>query len=100
MLSHLACEVEEGEVLHPVVVVHKFGAVRCIALEVKELGQLFLDAFLVVAQSRLVEQVALEALSRWVANHSCCSSHECYGFMSAALQVTQHHHTAEVSYVQ
>ena len=36
VLAHLACEVEEGEVLHPVVVVHHLGGVGLLRLEVQE----------------------------------------------------------------
>ena len=55
VLTHLACEVEEAKVLHPVVVVDQFGCIWRIAVEVKEFRQLLLDALLVVAQHFLCE---------------------------------------------
>ena len=48
MLAHLACEVEEGEVFHPVVVVHHFGGIGILGLKVEEFGHLFLYGLLVV----------------------------------------------------
>ena len=99
-LADFASEVEEGEVLHPVVVVDQLSAVGCVAFEVEEVCQLLLDALHVVAQGFLVQQVALLAFSAGVAYHAGCSADECDGFVAAALQVTQHHHTAEVADVQ
>ena len=51
VLAHLASEVEEGEVLHPVVVVNEFCLVGFCAVEVKELRHLLLDGLLVVVES-------------------------------------------------
>ena len=99
-LADFACEVEEGEVLHPVVVVDELSAVGCVALEVEEVCQLLLDALHVVAQRFFVQQVALLTLSAGVANHAGSSAHEGDGLVATALQVSQHHHTAEVSDVQ
>ena len=94
VLAHLAGEVEEGEVLHPVVVVHHFGGIRLLRLEVEELGHLLFDALLVVAQGFFVEQVTFLALARRVANHACCAAHEDDGLVAAALQVAEHHYAA------
>ncbi len=43
--------IEEGEVLHPVVVVHQLRLVRLIAIEVEELRYLLLDSFLIMIES-------------------------------------------------
>ena len=53
-LAHLACEIKEGVVLHPVVVVYQFCCVLALA-KVQETLQLGLDACLVVAQSLLIQ---------------------------------------------
>ena len=66
-------------------------------MEVEEALQLTLDALLVVAQCRFVEQVALGGLSAGVSNHTCCSSDECDRFVPASLQMSQHHDATEVS---
>ncbi len=100
MLSHHTGEVKEGEVFHPVVVVHHLGLVRLVAVEIEELGHLLLDALLVVVESLVVEQVALLALARGVADHAGGSAHEDYRLVAAALQVTQHHDAAQVAYMK
>ena len=100
MLSDLTCKVKEGEILHPVVVVHHNSGVGILRLEVEKLSHLLLDTFLVVTQGLIVEQVALLALTRGVANHTCGTTHENHGTVSATLQVTQHHDTAQVTDMQ
>ena len=99
-LAYLASEVQEGVVLHPVVVVHQFCLVGSIALEVKEACQLVLDAGYVMEQSLLVEQVALLALAAGIANHACSTAHESQRLVATTLEVAQHHHTAKVTDVQ
>ena len=99
-LAHLAREVEEGEVLHPVVVVHHLSLVRLSAIEVEELRHLLLDSFLVMIESLRVEKITLLALARRVANHTCSTSYEQIWLMATTLQVTQHHDTAKVTDVQ
>ena len=100
VLSDLTCEVEERKVLHPVVVVHHFGSVLLLRLEIEEFRHLRLDALLIVAQSLVGEQVTLLRLSRRVANHSRCTAHKDNRLVAAALQVAQHHNAAQVSDVQ
>ena len=51
MLTNHTSEIKEGEVLHPVVVVHQLRLVRLIAIEVEELRYLLLDSFLVMIES-------------------------------------------------
>ena len=63
MLTHLTGEVQEGKVLHPVVVVDHNSSVGIFRLEVEELRNLFLDALLIVTQGLIVEQVTLLALT-------------------------------------
>ena len=59
MLADGTCELEEGEVLHPVVVVYHLGSVRLVRVEVKELCHLCLDALLIVIESLCIEEVTL-----------------------------------------
>ena len=63
VLAHLTGKVQEGEVLHPVVVVDHEGGVSILRLKVQEFSHLLLDALLVVAQGLVVEQVALLGLA-------------------------------------
>ena len=42
VLTYFANKIEESEIFHPVVIVHQFGTVRYIRLEVEELGKLIL----------------------------------------------------------
>ena len=97
VLADIAYEVEELIVLHPVVVVDELGLVGLIAVEVEEARYLLLDGFLVVVEGVAVEQVALEALARGVANHARGAADEQEGLVAAALQVTQHHDAAKVA---
>ena len=99
-LADVADEVEERELLHPVVVVHQTGGVRRIGVEVEQLGQLPLDGLLVVAQRRLVEQVALLRLARRVADHARRAPYECQRAVSAHLEVLEDHYAHQVADVQ
>ena len=99
-LAYLAGEVEESPVLHPVVVVDQNGGVGSVALEVDELGELGLDALLVVAQGRLVEKVALLGLHRGVADHAGGSADEGDGTMAGVLEVLEHHDADQMTDVQ
>ena len=94
MLTHLACEIEEGEILHPVVVVHHLGLVGGVGVEIKKLCHLSLDALLIVIESLVVEQVALLTFARRVTNHTCCASHKDNRLVTATLQMSEHHDTA------
>ena len=100
VLAHFASEVEEGEVLHPVVVVDELSLVRLCAVEVEELRHLLLDSLLVVVEGSSVEQVALLALARGVANHTGSTAYEQVGLVAAALQMAQHHDATEVTDVE
>ena len=99
-LADIADEVKERKVLHPVVVVHQLGVVGSIALEVEELGQLLADTFLIVAKHRLIDKDALLRLARRITNHACGTTDQSVWLVSATLEMTQHHHTHEVSDVQ
>ena len=59
VLTNLACEIKEGEVLHPVVVVNHLSRIGILALEIQELSHLCLDALLIVAQCLVIEEVTL-----------------------------------------
>ena len=100
VLAHLTGKVEEGEILHPVIVVHHLGSIGFLAVKVKELGHLLLDALLVVAQGLVIEQVALLALARGVANHTRGTTHQDDGFVATVLQMAEHHDATEVSDMQ
>ena len=100
VLTYVAGESQEGEILHPIVVVDQFGAVGSIALEVEEVRQLSLDASNVMCERLLIEQVALLALAAGVTDHASGATDEGEGLVTAALKVTQHHDTAEVTDVQ
>ena len=100
VLSDVAHEVEELIVLHPVVVVDQLGLVGLRTVEVEELADLLLDGLLVVIERVLVEEVALLALARRIADHTRGTADEQIRLMSAALQVTQHHDAAKVSDMQ
>ena len=100
VLADVADEVEEAVVFHPVVVVDQDGTVGDVALEIEEFGKLLLDGFLVVAQRRLVEQVALGGLHGGVADHAGGTAYEGYRRVSGALQVLEHHHPHQVAYMQ
>ena len=99
MLADVADEIEEREVLHPVVVVDHDGRVGRVAVEIEEAGKLLLDALLVVAQRLGVEQVALGRLHRRVADHSRGTAYQGHRTMAAVLQVLEHHNSYEVSYM-
>ena len=91
VLANVANEVQEREVLHPVVVVHEDSVVGRIAVKVEELGELLAYALLVVAQGGLVDEFALLRLHRGVANHARGAAHQSDGTVTCALQVLEHH---------
>ncbi len=97
MLAYIANEVKEGEVFHPVVIVDHFGGIGSVAVEIQKLRELLLDGLLIVAQRLLVEELALLAFHRGVADHACGTTHKGYGFMAGALEMLEHHHTHKVA---
>ena len=99
-LAYLAGEVEESPVLHPVVVVDQYGGVGSVALEVDELGELGLDALLVVAQGSLVEKVALLGLHRGVADHAGGSADKRHRPVSRILKMLKHHNAYQMPYMK
>ena len=100
VLSHLTGEVEEGEVLHPVVVVDHLSPRFSLGVEIQEFCHLRLDALLIVTQCLVVEQVSFLTLPRGVANHTRGTAYENDGLVTATLQVTQHHDATKVSDVE
>ena len=100
MLAYVAYKAQEGEILHPVVVVDEQSGIGGVAFEVEEFSELRLYALLVVAQSLLVDELALLALHGRVADHAGGASDKRYGPMSGMLEVTQHHNAYKVSDVQ
>ena len=100
MLTNQTSEVEEGEVLHPVIVVNHLSLVRLVAIKVKELAYLLFNSLLIMVKCFSIKKVTLLTLARRVTNHTSSTTHEEIRFMSATLQMTQHHDTTEVSDVQ
>ncbi len=100
VLSNLSGEIEESHILCPVVIVHHLGAVGRIAVEVEKLGQLLLYGLLIMTECRLIKQVALGRLSGGITDHTGCATDESERLMSAALEMTQHHHSAEMADVE
>ena len=99
VLANVADEVQERELLHPVVVVDQHGVVGSIAVEVEEVGQLATDALLVVAQGFLVDEFALLRLHLGVANHARGTAHKGDGTVTSALEVLEHHDAHQVTNV-
>ena len=99
MLAHSTREIEEREVLHPVVVVHQLSLIVALGVEVEELRHLLLDALLVVIERLGIKQIALLAFTRRVAYHTCRAADEYYRLVSATLQMAQHHDSAQVTNV-
>ena len=85
--TDIACKIEESIVFHPVVVVDQLSSIGRIGVEIEEPLQLALDAFLVVAQGRFVEQVTLCRLTARVADHTRSTANQRNRFVSATLQV-------------
>ena len=97
MFADITDKIEEGVFLHPVVIINQFGSIGRIAFEIEKFGQLPLNAFLVVTQSRLIEQVTFGRLAGRVANHTGRPTHQRNGFMAGPLKMTQHHYTYQMS---
>ena len=100
MLTYLTGEIKESKVLHPVVIVHQFGFVRSIALKVKELSQLFLDTSHIVTQCFFSQQITFLRFAGRVTNHTGRTAHQCQRLVTATLEMTQHHHTTQVTDMQ
>ncbi len=98
--TYIADEVEESKVFHPVVIVDQYRCVGCIGIEIKKVGELTLDTFLIVAESCLVEELAFLALHRWVAYHAGGTTDESDRFVAATLEMLEHHHTYKVAYME
>ena len=63
-------EIQEGVVLHPVVVVHELRGIGFVAVEIQEVLQLLADAGYVMAQCLLGEEVTLGGLAGGVSDHT------------------------------
>ena len=53
-----------------------------------------------MAEGRLVKQVTLLALARWVSNHTCGTAYKCNRLMAASLKVAEHHNSTQVPYMK
>ena len=100
MLADLTGEVKESHIFCPVIVIDHLRFIGGVALEIKEFGELFLDRLLIMAKSLLIEEITLRALSGGVADHSCSPADKCERLMSATLEMTEHHDSAEMSDVK
>ena len=67
------------------------GSIR---VEVEKFAQLFFDTFLIVAQGVFVQKVTFLRFSRRVAYHAGCTAQQRYGFVTAPLEMSQHHNAA------
>ena len=99
-LADVADEIQEGDSLHPVVVVHQHRRVGSVRFEIEQLGELFLDRLLVVAEGLFIEQVALLRFAAGVADHARRAAHQSDRTVSAHLEVLEDHYTHQVSDVQ
>ena len=99
-LADVSGKVDEGVVLHPVVVVDKFCGVRRVGIEIKEPAELCLDAFDVVTEGLLVEKVALRRFHRRVSYHTGCSTHKSVRLVPAVLEMLENHDTDQMAYVK
>src|SRR5690606_2942561 len=96
MLADIANKRKEGELFHPVVIVHQDCPVGNITFKVEEFCQLLFDRFLVMSQGLLIQQVAFCRLHGWVSYHSRSTSYKRYRCVARTLQVLEHHHTHQV----
>ena len=99
-LADVADEFEERDVLHPVVVVDQHGGIRRVRLEVEQFGELPFDRLLIVAERRLVEQVALLRLAAGVADHARRAAYERQRTVAAHLEMLEDHHAHQMSDMQ
>ena len=67
---------------------------------VTAIGELAFDGFLVVAEGFFVDEFALLALHRGVADHTGGTADYGDGAVARALQMLEHHHAHEVAYVE
>ena len=100
VLTDVADKGKEAVIFHPVVVVHEFGTVFCVAFKVEEFGKLLFDSLLVVAESFLVDEFTLLRFHRRVANHTGSTANQSDGLVARALEVLEHHHTHQVPDVE
>ena len=100
VLAYIANEIQKGNALHPVVVVHHFGPVGQRTAEIEKTTQLLFDALLIVPQGGLIEQIALGIFHRRVANHPGSPTYQHNGLVTGYLKMLQHHHAHQVSDVQ
>ena len=100
MLADVADEIQETVVLHPIVVVDQFGAVRRIRVKIQKTAQLRFEAGYIVGEGLLIEQVALLGLHRRVPDHTGRTAHQRDGLMSAILEMLEYHNAHHMTDVQ
>ncbi len=99
MLAHIADEVEEEVVFHPVVVVANLGAVDGI-VEVEEALELMADALHVVLDFLHGEEFALGGLEGGVTYHAGGAAHDGQGLVARHLEVFEKHDGDKVADMQ
>ena len=99
MLTHVADEVEEEVILHPVVVVEDFGTVDGV-VEIEEALQLMPDALDVMLYFFDREEFALLGLERGVANHAGSTADNGERLVACHLEMLEEHDGDEVSDMQ
>ena len=57
MLTDITDKIQERIILHPVVIVYQLGSIRCVRIEIQKLGQLLLNAILIMTKRCFIEQV-------------------------------------------
>ena len=96
MLAHVADEVKEKVVLHPVVVVANLGTVDRV-VEVEEATELLADALHIMLNFLNGEEFSFLGFEGGVANHAGGATHNGQGLVACQLEVFQQHDGDEVS---
>src|SRR5690349_1260976 len=98
MFSNITNEVEEFEILKPVIVVHHLRSIR--PGEVEKLFELLLYTRFIVTQHFFRKEIAFSRFSRGISNHSCCTSNKRVGLVPGLLKVKECHDLRKVTNMQ
>ena len=99
MLANITNKGEKRKALHPVVVINQFGTIGGGTFKIKEFGQLFFDTLYVVSQGFFGKEVSFSRFARGVTYHTCSPTHQCIRLMATVLEMAEHHHSHQVSYM-
>ena len=61
-IRDIADKIQERIILHPVVIVYQLGSIRRVRIEIQKLGQLLLNAILVMTKRCFIEQITFRRL--------------------------------------